>query len=100
VLKRLDTEIRPYTPKTYPDHGLTDTMTEQGRHARGFYITPMYLRGLGALRTAGAMKRGNLDTVVIDMKDDLAYLSIADPAWAKAAERAHQGSRSDGEDVS
>jgi len=22
-------------------------MTEQGRHARGFYITPMYLRALG-----------------------------------------------------
>ena len=75
VIKRLDTEIRPYTPKAYPDHGLTDTMTEQGRHARGFYITPMYLRGLGALRTAGAMKRGNLDTVVIDMKDDLGYLT-------------------------
>jgi hypothetical protein len=75
VIKRLDTEIRPYTPKTYPDHGLADPMTEQGRHARGFYITPMYLRGLGALRTAGAMKRGNLDTVVIDMKDDLGYLT-------------------------
>jgi hypothetical protein len=71
VLKRLDTQVRPYTPKTYPDHGLVDTLTEKGKHARGFYITPMYLRGLGAERTANAMKRGNFDTVVIDMKDDL-----------------------------
>jgi hypothetical protein len=74
VIKRLDTQLRPYTPKAYPDHGLVDPMTEQGRQARGFYITPMYLRGLGAERTANAMKRGNLDTVVIDMKDDLGHL--------------------------
>jgi hypothetical protein len=74
VTKHLDTELRPYTPKTYPDHGLVDTMTDQGRHARGFYITPMYLHSLGAERTAHAMKRGNLDTVVIDMKDDLGHL--------------------------
>jgi hypothetical protein len=75
VAKRLGTAIVPYTPNSYPDHGLADTMTEQGRHARGFYITPMYLRGLGAARTAAAMKRGNLDTVVIDMKDDLGHLT-------------------------
>jgi Uncharacterized conserved protein len=75
VTKRLGTETRPYTPRSYPDHGLADTMTEQGRHARGFYITPMYLRGLGALRTAAAMKRGKLDAVVIDMKDDLGHLT-------------------------
>jgi len=74
VLRRLDTQLRPYTPKTYPDHGLVDTLTEKGRHARGFYITPMYLRLLGPERTANAMKRGNLDTVVIDMKDDLGHL--------------------------
>ena len=47
VAKHLSTELSPYTPKSYPDHGLADTMTEQGRHARGFYITPMYLRALG-----------------------------------------------------
>jgi hypothetical protein len=75
VRKRLDTELVPYTPKVYPDHGLDDVMTEQGRHARGFYITPMYLFGLGAERTAGAMKRGKLDTVVIDMKDDVGHLT-------------------------
>jgi hypothetical protein len=75
VIKRLGTELQPYTPKSYPDHGLVDTMTEQGRHARGFYITPMYLRGLGPERTAAAMKRGNLDAVVIDMKDDLGLLT-------------------------
>jgi len=75
VAKRLSSELQPYTPKHYADHGLSDTMTEQGRHARGFYITPMYLRGLGPLRTAAAMKRGNLDAVVIDMKDDLGHLT-------------------------
>lgn len=75
VEKRLETEISPYTPKDYPDRGLEDTMTEQGRRARGFYITPMYLRTMGARRTALAMKRGNLDTVVIDMKDDFGQLN-------------------------
>jgi len=75
VIKHLGTETQPYTPKSYPDHGLDDTMTEQGRHARGFYITPMYLHGLGPVRTAAAMKRGNLDAVVIDMKDDLGLLT-------------------------
>lgn len=75
VIKRLGTETHPYTARAYPDHGLVDTMTEQGRHARGFYITPMYLRGLGPVRTAAAMKRGTLDAVVIDMKDDLGHLT-------------------------
>jgi hypothetical protein len=75
VIKRLGTETQPYTPKSYPDQGLADTMTDQGRHARGFYITPMYLHGLGPVRTAAAMKRGNLDAVVIDMKDDLGLLT-------------------------
>lgn len=77
VKKRLDTQLVPYTPKSYADHGLADTMTEQGRHARGFYITPMYLRGIGAARTAAAMKRGKLDAVVIDMKDDLGQLTYS-----------------------
>jgi hypothetical protein len=74
VLKRLDTELRPYTPRAYADHGLADTIPEKGQHARGFYITPMYLHMLGAERTAAAMKRGNLDTVVVDLKDDLGHL--------------------------
>jgi len=74
VIKHLNSELQPYVAKTYPDHGLVDTMTAQGRKARGFYITPMYLRGLGAERTANAMKRGKLDAVVIDMKDDLGNL--------------------------
>ena len=75
MIKRLSSETQPYVPRNYPDHGLADTMTEKGRHARGFYITPMYLRGLGPVRTAAAMKRGNLDAVVIDMKDDLGHLT-------------------------
>lgn len=75
VIKRLGTDLQPYTARSYPDHGLADTMTEQGRHARGFYITPMYLHGLGPVRTAAAMKRGKLDAVVIDMKDDLGHLT-------------------------
>jgi hypothetical protein len=74
VKKHLDTELRSYTAKKYVDHGLSDTLTEQGRKARGFYLTPMYLRALGAEGSAKAMKRGNLDTVVIDMKDDLGHL--------------------------
>ncbi len=75
VNKHLGTELQPYTRKTYPDHGLADTMTPQGRRARGFYITPMYLRALGPTKTALAMKRGKLDAVVIDMKDDLGHLT-------------------------
>jgi hypothetical protein len=75
VTKRLSTEIVPYAPRKYADHGLVDTMTEQGKQARGFYITPMYLRGLGPARTAAAMKRGKLDTVVVDLKDDLGHLT-------------------------
>jgi hypothetical protein len=75
VQKRLGTELQPYTPKAYADHGLDDTMTEQGRHASGFYITPMYLHMLGPARTAAAMKRGHLDAVVVDMKDDLGHLT-------------------------
>jgi hypothetical protein len=75
VIKRLGTDLQPYTARGYPDHGLADTMTEQGRHARGFYITPMYLHALGPARTAAAMKRGNLDAVVVDMKDDLGHLT-------------------------
>jgi hypothetical protein len=74
VTKHLDTELHPYGPKAYPDRGLEDRMTEQGRRARGFYITPMYLRLFGPERTAEAMKRGKLDAVVIDMKDDLGNL--------------------------
>jgi hypothetical protein len=75
VQKHLGTELRPYTPKSYPDHGLDDVLSEQGRKARGFYITPMYLRGLGPERTAAAMKRGKLDTVVFDLKDDFGHLT-------------------------
>lgn len=75
VQKHLGTELRPYAPKVYPDHGLEDTLSEQGRHARGFYITPMYLRRFGPERTAAAMKRGKLDTVVFDVKDDFGHLT-------------------------
>jgi hypothetical protein len=75
VSKRLSKQLVDYTPKQYPDHGLADTMTEQGKQARGFYITPMYLHSRGPARTAAAMKRGKLDTVVIDMKDDLGHLT-------------------------
>ncbi|MBN2573272.1 MAG: hypothetical protein JXP73_01785 [Deltaproteobacteria bacterium] len=75
MTKRLGTDLQPYAAKTYPDHGLADEMTERGRRARGFYITPMYLRALGPARTAAAMKRGKLDTVVVDMKDDLGHLT-------------------------
>ncbi len=68
--KTFNTELRPYTPRSYPDHGLSDIMTEAGRKARGMYITPMYLWNKGAERTAAMIKRGTLNSVVIDMKDD------------------------------
>jgi len=35
VKKTFDTKLRPYTAKTYPDHGLDDPMSEAGRKARG-----------------------------------------------------------------
>lgn len=65
------TELQPYTPKGYPDHGLQDTMPEKGRQARGFYLTPYYFRAAGATRAARAMQRAHLNAVVIDIKDDL-----------------------------
>jgi hypothetical protein len=49
-------------------------MSEKGKKARGFYITPMYLLALGPQRTANAMKQGRYDTVVIDVKDDLGQI--------------------------
>ncbi|MBW2734245.1 MAG: hypothetical protein JRH20_17795 [Deltaproteobacteria bacterium] len=63
-------EIRPYTPKRYADHGLEDKLSAQGRRARGLYVTPYYLRRYGAKRTARMAKRGHLNAVVIDVKDD------------------------------
>jgi len=45
-------------------------MSEAGRKARGLYITPMYLFGMGAERTAAAVSKAHLNAVVIDMKDD------------------------------
>jgi hypothetical protein len=74
VKKAHSTELGPYKPRTYPDHGLKDTMTDLGRTARGFYITPFYIHRMGALRTARAMKRAHMTAVVIDMKDDFGNL--------------------------
>jgi hypothetical protein len=68
--KTFGTKLQPYTPKVYPDHGLHDTMTEAGQKARGLYITPMYLFGQGAERTAAMVSKAHLNAVVIDMKDD------------------------------
>jgi hypothetical protein len=70
VQKTFNTQLRPYTAKTYPDHGLVDVMSDAGRKARGMYITPMYLWSKGAERTAEMVSRGTLNAVVIDMKDD------------------------------
>ncbi|HEX7597032.1 MAG TPA: putative glycoside hydrolase, partial [Polyangia bacterium] len=64
------TKLLPYTPKSYPDHGLFDPMTEAGRKARGLYITPMFLFSKGAERTAAIVSKAHLNAVVIDMKDD------------------------------
>jgi hypothetical protein len=70
VKKTFDNKLRPYTAKSYPDHGLVDVMSEAGRKARGLYITPMYLFRMGAERTAAAVSKAHLNAVVIDMKDD------------------------------
>jgi hypothetical protein len=70
VKKTFNTKLQPYSAKTYPDHGLADSMSEAGREARGLYITPMYLFSRGAERTAAAVSKANLNAVVIDMKDD------------------------------
>jgi hypothetical protein len=75
VNKTFNTKLQPYTAKTYPDHGLADTMSEAGRNARGLYITPMYLFSKGAERTAASVSKAHLNAVVIDMKDDNGNLS-------------------------
>jgi len=63
-------ELRPYTPKTYKDHGLEDKLTELGRQARGMWITPYYMHRIGPVRISRAMKRNHLNAVVLDTKDD------------------------------
>jgi hypothetical protein len=66
-----DTKLRPYTPTQRVDHGLADKVSPQGKRVRGFYLTPYYLFKLGAARVAAVMKRNHMNTVVIDVKDDL-----------------------------
>jgi hypothetical protein len=73
--KALPVELQPYTPKKHKDHGLKDTMTPLGRNARGFYITAYFLRSVGAARTAQAMKRANMNAIVVDMKDDFGHVT-------------------------
>lgn len=68
------TKLKAYAPKTYPDHGTKDTMTEQGRRARGFYITAYYMGRAGAERAAEMMKRARMNAVVIDVKDDWGHI--------------------------
>jgi len=63
VKKTFNTSLQPYTAKSYPDHGLDDPMSEAGRKARGLYITPMYLFGMGAERTAAAVSKAHLNAV-------------------------------------
>ncbi len=70
VNKRHSKETRPYTPKTYKDHGLKDSMSELGRKARGFYLTPYYFHRVGPAASARVMKRANMNAVVLDVKDD------------------------------
>jgi hypothetical protein len=74
VLKTHGTDLTPYTQRVRKDHGLKDTMSALGRTARGFYITPYYLRHMGAAGTARAMKRALSNAVVIDTKDDFGNL--------------------------
>ena len=63
-------KVLPYTAKTYPDHGIADVVTPQGRRVRGFYLTPYYLKAVGARRAARVMKSAHMNAVVLDIKDD------------------------------
>jgi hypothetical protein len=67
-------ELKPYTPKTYADNGLKDTLTPLGRSARGMWITPYAMYRLGAEKIARAMKRNHLNAVVLDTKDDFGQI--------------------------
>jgi len=65
------TQLKPYTPKQFKDHGVEDKLTPLGRTARGFWITPYYMHRVGAEKIAKMMKRNHLNAVVLDTKDDL-----------------------------
>jgi len=69
------TELTPYTPKVYKDNGLKDAMTPLGKNARGFYITAYFMHNMGAERTAAAMKKANVNAIVVDMKDDFGHIT-------------------------
>ncbi len=63
--------LRPYSQKTYRNHGSSDRLTSAGHRARGFYLSPYYLRKVSVEAIAKLMSRAHMNTVVIDVKDDL-----------------------------
>ena len=72
--KRYAPAVRPYRPRKLPDHGLSDTMPAAGKRARGFYLTPTWVKKFGARTTARMLKRAHLNAVVLDLKDDFGHL--------------------------
>ena len=71
-LKKLhSTALTPYRAKQYKDLGLTDPMTDLGKRARGFYLTPYWTFRMGPEVTTRIMKRSQMNAVVVDMKGDL-----------------------------
>lgn len=68
--KTYSQKLKPYKPKKYPDHGTVDKLSELGKNARGFYLTPYWLYKIGAKTTARLMKAAHLNAVVFDLKDD------------------------------
>lgn len=71
---KFSTKLKDYTPKTYPDHGLKDHISEATRSARGFYLTPHYLAKVGPKEAARRMARGHVNAVVIDVKGERGYV--------------------------
>ncbi len=68
------TTQRPHQPEEFPDHGLADTLSDVGRHARGIYVTPYHLRRNGADGISKTLKRAHLNAVVIDAKTDTGHI--------------------------
>jgi hypothetical protein len=65
------TETVPYIPRAFPDYGLRDRMTERGRKAKGFYLTPFWVHKVGAETTSRMLLRAHVDAVVVDIKNDV-----------------------------
>lgn len=64
-------EVLPGTPAVAPPDAerFRDPVSEQGQRARGLYFTGPYIQIYGAAGIIRTLRRANLDTAVIDLKD-------------------------------